>query len=258
MKNSITFILLTWMSLTTQTALAACSVELDMGGNSIINATMTGIEEQSPVVTTQYVKTFLSSGNNGFTVSHEYAKPASSWYDAMAYCEALESRERGRRKTGPVYTDWRLPSVSEAFTICHNGGTYIKFHKGESELVELNGQENQLGTAVLDPKKSDARFFVSGDDFCRDPLEHTLATEDRGIKRGQDFGMLVRNIYYTYDGFDSKFFKQNQDQRGLDSLTTNYSVVSSYNPSRTHIIKSPLPISPEINTEHSLHVLCVR
>jgi hypothetical protein len=249
MKNSIAFGLLAGASLTTQIAIAACSDELDMGGQSITGATMTGVEERSPVVTTNDVKALLSSGNNGFTVSDKHSGPAASWYDAMAYCASLESPERGD-PNGPVYTDWRVPSTSEMFTICKHDHVNINFHTGEQKLVAINDQKNQLKTEVFTLDNVNAEYHVHGADFCHMPTKH----EDV-IKGERDFGLLVRDIYYTYDGFDSKFFSQ-ENPRG--NLTTNYSVASSFNPARSHILKAPLPISAEINTGHTLHVYCVR
>ncbi len=249
MKNSIAFGLLAGASLTTHIAIGACSTELDMNGKSIIGATMTGVEERSSVVTTSDVKALLSSGNNGFTVSEKHSGPGKSWYDAMAYCESLESPERGD-PNGTIYTDWRVPSTSEMFTICKHDNVHINFHTGEQKLVPINGQENQLNTEVFTLDHVNAEYHVHGADFCLMPLEHEDA-----IKGERDFGLLVKDIHYIYDGFDSKRFSQD-NPRG--HLTTNYAIASSFNPARSHVLKTPLPISAEIDTGHTLHIYCVR
>ncbi|MEM6406730.1 MAG: hypothetical protein AAF669_09115, partial [Pseudomonadota bacterium] len=197
----------------------------------------------------------LSSGNNGFTVSAESTGPGLSWYDAIAYCENLESAERSE-PDGPVYTDWRVPNTSEMLTICENDNVYIRLPTDEPELVPLNDQENDLGTMVFIPEKIDGKYDISRAEFCKHPKRNDNG--QLGTVFGENsFGLLLRDLYYTYDGFDSKFFPQPQgNPRG--NLTTNYAVASSFNPRRSHVIKSPIPVSPEIDTGHTLHVFCVR
>ncbi len=248
MKNSILLSLLP-VILTTQTAWAACTGGLDMNGNSIINATMNGIEEKSPVITTDYVKKILS-GNNGFSVSEKYHRaPAASWYDAMAYCEALESPERNSDDS-IIYTDWRLPSASEMFSLCKQDGVFMQFHE-KYEPVKLKNQKNNMNTMVIDTDMIDTKYYRYASSFCRRFPDDT----SRKTLVNQHYGIFLRDVHYTYDGFDSKFFSQD-NKRGR--LTTNYSIVSSFEPHLSHVMKAPLPFSPEINTKNTLHAYCVR
>ncbi len=249
MQSRITLSLLAAAGLTVQTAWAACTNGLDMNGNSILNATMTGVETPSPVVTTDYVKKILK-GNNGFTVSNEYLKgPTESWYHSMAYCENLASADR-LNPDGPVYTDWRLPSASEMFAFCKQDGVMMVFHD-EYKLVKLPDQNNDMNTMVVNAQDIDTKYYVNLADFCR------KLPDDLGYAAppGKNYAVVLRDIYYTYDGFDSKFFSK-ENPRGR--LTTNYSIVSSFEPYLSHTMKAPLPLSAEINTQQTLHTYCVR
>ena len=258
--NTITLSLLTAAALTVQATWAACTTALDMGDNSIDNVTMKDLVDErgnlikSSVVTTDYVKEMLS-GKNGFMISEQFSGPGLSWYEAVDYCEGLESpaRTKDLESTTPVYTDWRLPSISEMFAFCKRDGVRMEFQQGEHILEPLQDQKNDLNTMVLNPNYIDTevKYLIGSADFCKEV--QYLNPDIIPLERG--FGMLVRDIHYTYDGFDSKFFSQD-NPRG--KLTTNYTLVSSYNPGRSHVLKAPLPISPDINTEATLNAYCVR
>ena len=94
-------------SLASTGAYAACSADIDMGGNQITNTTMTALGTSSEVATKAYVDNLMAGSNPVLELSAE-SSVLNNFGEATAYCVALAGDEAngGSRP-------WRLPTLEE-------------------------------------------------------------------------------------------------------------------------------------------------
>ena len=94
-------------SLASTGAYAACSADIDMGGNQITNTTMTALGTSSEVATKAYVDNLMAGANPVLELSDALGALAD-FGDALAYCVSLagDTADGGSRP-------WRLPTFEE-------------------------------------------------------------------------------------------------------------------------------------------------
>jgi hypothetical protein len=99
---------------------AACSADIDMGGQKITNAAMTVLGTQSEVATKAYVDNLTAGGIRGtelsslITINGHANAPADKAGYAFAICENLS--EGG-------HSDWRVPTFDELVGLIHTVDT---------------------------------------------------------------------------------------------------------------------------------------
>ena len=86
-------------------AWAACSADIDMGGNKITGASMSALGTSSEVATKSYVDNLMAGTNPVLELSAESGAAVGSFGAALAHCVGLTGDSADR--------PWRLPTMEE-------------------------------------------------------------------------------------------------------------------------------------------------
>ena len=236
----------------TPTAWAACSINLDVGGNKITNVTMTNLDVPSELATIDYVDSVLQ-GEAGLMVSPNRLIHAST-NKAAHYCAQLESsalNDDTEDMPDIVYSDWRLPSLEELIGLCLRQGSKITYEHNKPLEMAHNGETKEL---LYSHNNYASDWVTSG--IC--DYSYTYNAQERAENKGLlgeiDSVMGTNTIYDIYDGYDLKLH-------------------SIHHPRYTKTMKYPVSVPVNLNTgrvrlgqfahseyieELNQHALCVR
>ena len=235
----------------TPTAWAACSVNLDVGGNKITNVTMTNLDVPSELATIDYVDSVLQ-GEAGLMVS-----PSRLIHDsinkAAQYCAQLESsavNDDNEHMLDIVYSDWRLPSMEELVGLCLRQGSEITYEHDKTLVMANNGETNEL---LYSHTNYSSDWVAKG--IC--DFNYTYNAEERaekGLVGETNSVMAANNIYDIYDGYDLKLQSINHP-RYMKTMKYPVSVPVNLNTGRVRL--GQFAHSTYVG-ELNQHAICVR
>ena len=140
-------------SLVSTGAYAACSADINMGGNQITNTTMTALGTSSEVATKAYVDNLMAGSNPVLELSAQSTTAVSNFGGALAYCVNLGGDSTDR--------PWRLPTMEELLVAAssHTDGsassnslwttTPYNLSTGRTTDLDSNGQGVDGGAWII-------------------------------------------------------------------------------------------------------------
>ena len=131
-------------------AWAACSADIDMGGNKITNATMSALSTSSEVATKAYVDAATSLVETS-SVSSSAVKGLAG---ANQYCADLDSAGTAADGTASN-AGWRVPNASEATT------AFVISGAASVPTATITNSPSYLSTSVTTAPTHDSTIWTS-------------------------------------------------------------------------------------------------
>lgn len=103
---------------------AACSADIDMGGNAITGL----VDPDGSAGQNQYAATQAYADKNRDLMFSNDVGMNLSWDESVQFCEGLNGTARDNNNAevaGVDYDDWRLPTIGEFYRVCLAHGSTI-------------------------------------------------------------------------------------------------------------------------------------